>query len=55
MGCAIAGMDSVGIFSGSSVILTQILPLEKRPIYVGLMGSMFGISSIIWVVPSWTM
>ncbi|KAH6982143.1 major facilitator superfamily domain-containing protein [Ilyonectria sp. MPI-CAGE-AT-0026] len=47
IGRAIAGMGSAGIFSGSSVILTQILPLEKRPIYIGLMGSMFGISSII--------
>ncbi|KAF7547878.1 hypothetical protein G7046_g8874 [Stylonectria norvegica] len=47
IGRAIAGLGSAGIFSGSSVILTQIVPLQKRPMYVGLMGSMFGISSII--------
>ncbi|KAK7413894.1 hypothetical protein QQX98_007235 [Neonectria punicea] len=47
IGRAIAGLGSAGIFSGSSVILTQIVPLEKRPMYVGLMGSMFGIASII--------
>jgi MFS family permease len=29
------------------VIITQIVPLAKRPIYIGLMGSTFGISSII--------
>lgn len=46
-GRAIAGTGSAGIFSGSTVILTHLAPLQKRPIYVGLMGSMFGISSII--------
>lgn len=46
-GRAIAGTGSAGIFSGSTVILTHLLPLHKRPIYVGLMGSMFGISSVI--------
>ncbi|KAK2616917.1 hypothetical protein QQS21_000005 [Conoideocrella luteorostrata] len=47
IGRAIAGMGSAGIFSGSTVILTHILPLQKRPMYVGLMGSMFGISSVV--------
>ncbi|KAK5988366.1 Rubrofusarin-specific efflux pump aurT [Cladobotryum mycophilum] len=47
IGRAIAGLGSAGIFSGSTVILTQILPIQKRPMVVGLMGSMFGISSII--------
>jgi MFS family permease len=47
IGRAIAGTGSAGIFSGSTVILTHILPLQKRPLYVGLMGSMFGLSSII--------
>ncbi|RTE75502.1 hypothetical protein BHE90_010053 [Fusarium euwallaceae] len=47
IGRAIAGMGSAGIFSGSSVILTQILPLEKRPMYIGMMGSIFGVASIV--------
>ncbi|RSL53043.1 hypothetical protein CEP53_007890 [Fusarium sp. AF-6] len=47
IGRAIAGMGSAGIFSGSSVILTQILPLEKRPMYIGMMGSVFGVASIV--------
>ncbi|UPK91906.1 hypothetical protein LCI18_002841 [Fusarium solani-melongenae] len=47
IGRAIAGMGSAGIFSGSSVILTQILPLEKRPVYIGMMGSIFGVASIV--------
>ncbi|KAF7593689.1 hypothetical protein BBP40_010981 [Aspergillus hancockii] len=47
VGRAIAGIGSAGIFSGTTVIVAQIVPLQKRPMYVGLMGSMFGISSII--------
>ncbi|CAG8879306.1 unnamed protein product [Penicillium nalgiovense] len=47
VGRAIAGIGSAGIFSGATVIVAQIVPLAKRPIFVGLMGSIFGISSII--------
>ncbi|KAJ5514925.1 hypothetical protein N7463_004477 [Penicillium fimorum] len=47
VGRAIAGIGSAGIFSGASVIIAQIVPLAKRPMYVGLMGSTFGISSVI--------
>jgi hypothetical protein len=47
LGRAIAGIGSAGIFSGATVIIAQIVPLAKRPIFVGLMGSVFGISSII--------
>ncbi|KAJ5281778.1 hypothetical protein N7478_007150 [Penicillium angulare] len=47
IGRAIAGIGSAGIFNGSTVIITQILPLHKRPMFVGLMGSTFGISSIV--------
>jgi MFS family permease len=47
VGRAIAGMGSAGISAGSTVILTQILPLQKRPAYVGMLGSMYGLSSII--------
>ncbi|CAI7622651.1 unnamed protein product [Penicillium crustosum] len=47
VGRAIAGIGSAGIFSGATVIIAQIVPLAKRPMYVGLMGSTFGISSIV--------
>jgi MFS family permease len=47
VGRAIAGIGSAGIFSGATVIVAQIVPLAKRPIYVGLMGSTFGLSSVI--------
>ncbi|KAK3318735.1 major facilitator superfamily domain-containing protein [Apodospora peruviana] len=47
IGRAIAGLGSAGIFSGATVIITQILTLHKRPIYIGALGSMFGVASII--------
>ncbi|KAL1953853.1 hypothetical protein VTO42DRAFT_2113 [Malbranchea cinnamomea] len=47
VGRAIAGVGSAGIFSGVTVVIAQIVPLQKRPIYVGLMGSIFGVSSIV--------
>jgi MFS family permease len=47
VGRALAGMGSAGIFSGSVILLAAVVPLGKRPAFVGMMGSIFGISSII--------
>lgn len=47
LGRAIAGIGSAGIFSGATVIITQIIPLQKRPMYIGFMGSTFGVASIV--------
>lgn len=47
VGRAVAGLGSSGIFSGSTVAITRILPLQKRPMFVDLMGSVFGIASIV--------
>lgn len=47
IGRAIAGIGSAGIFNGSTIIISQLVPLHKRPMYVGLMGSTFGVSSIV--------
>lgn len=47
VGRAIAGMGSAGISSGAIIIISQVVPLHKRPIFVGMMGSVFGISSIV--------
>lgn len=41
LGRAIAGLGSFGIFSGAIVILTDSLPLQKRPMVTGLLGSVF--------------
>lgn len=46
LGRAIAGIGSAGLFSGALIILAYSVPLEKRPIYTGLVGSMYGIASV---------
>ncbi|KAF7297069.1 DHA14-like major facilitator [Mycena indigotica] len=46
IGRAIAGLGSAGIFSGALIILANTVPLERRPIYTGLVGGMYGIASV---------
>jgi MFS family permease len=45
-GRAIAGLGAAGLFSGSILIIHRSVPLDKRPVYTGLVGSMFGIASV---------
>ncbi|KZT20495.1 putative MFS multidrug transporter [Neolentinus lepideus HHB14362 ss-1] len=47
IGRAIAGLGSAGIFSGAIIIMIPIIPLHRRPVYQGMMGAIFGISSVI--------
>ncbi|KMU88747.1 aflatoxin efflux pump [Coccidioides immitis H538.4] len=47
IGRAVAGMGASGIFSGALVIVAYTVPLEKRPIYNGLFGGMYGIASVV--------
>lgn len=47
VGRALAGMGSAGIFSGSVILIAAVVPLGKRPAFVGMMGSIFGVSSIV--------
>ncbi|KAJ7615231.1 major facilitator superfamily domain-containing protein [Mycena polygramma] len=46
VGRAIAGLGSAGIFSGALIIVASTVPLEKRPLYTGLIGAMYGIASV---------
>ncbi|KAF7374341.1 Major facilitator superfamily transporter [Mycena sanguinolenta] len=46
MGRTIAGLGSAGIFTGALIIIAHSVPLEKRPLYTGLIGSMYGIASV---------
>lgn len=46
LGRAIAGVGSAGIFAGALTILAYSVPLGKRPLYTGIIGGMFGISSV---------
>ncbi|KAF7331504.1 Major facilitator superfamily transporter [Mycena kentingensis (nom. inval.)] len=46
VGRAIAGVGSAGIFSGALLIVSVTVPLSNRPLYTGLVGSMYGIASV---------
>ncbi|RDW56718.1 putative HC-toxin efflux carrier TOXA [Coleophoma cylindrospora] len=47
IGRAITGIGGAGSLAGASVIMTELVPLQKRPKYQGLLGAIFGLSSII--------
>lgn len=46
VGRAIAGAGSSGIFGGALSIMIHLVPLQKRPIFAGLGGAVFGIASV---------
>ncbi|KAM0795927.1 major facilitator superfamily, partial [Usnea florida] len=47
VGRAIAGLGSAGIFSGAYLIIAMSQPLEKRPVFQGLFGAIYGVASIV--------
>ncbi|OQV01311.1 hypothetical protein CLAIMM_06692 [Cladophialophora immunda] len=47
VGRAVAGVGAAAIFSGGMTIVAYSVPLRKRPIYIGLLSSMFGIASVV--------
>ena len=47
IGRAIAGLGNAGLFQGAVVIIVYIVPLHKRPQYMGVMGTVFGIASAV--------
>ena len=47
VGRAIAGLGSSAIFSGAIVIVMNLVPLHRRPIFTGFLGATFGIASVI--------
>lgn len=46
IGRAVAGLGSAGIFSGAIILMVHTVPLHKRPAYVGMLGSIFGVASV---------
>lgn len=46
VGRAVAGIGAAGMMSGALLILAHSVPLEKRPVYSGLIGGMYGIASV---------
>lgn len=47
VGRAVAGTGAAALFSGGMTIVAYSVPLRKRPIYIGLLSSMFGIASVV--------
>ena len=47
VGRAVAGAGAAALFSGGMNIIAYSVPLRKRPIYIGLLSSMFGIASVV--------
>ena len=45
-GRAIAGSAASGIFSGAIVIILNVVPLHRRPIFQGLVGAIVGVASV---------
>ncbi|XDG05654.1 hypothetical protein ABKA04_005269 [Annulohypoxylon sp. FPYF3050] len=46
-GRVVAGLGASGVFAGGFTITTTIIPLRKRAVYTGTMGSTFAIASIL--------
>ncbi|TVY53258.1 Efflux pump aflT [Lachnellula cervina] len=46
-GRAVSGTGSAGIFSGSIIIMVHTVPLHKRPLYMAMLGSMWGLASSV--------
>ena len=47
VGRAISGIGCAGVFSGSMQLIVTSVPLRRRPIYMGFMGAIFGVSSVV--------
>ena len=47
IGRAIAGGGAAALFSGGMTIIGYAVTLRKRALYIALLSSMFGISSVI--------
>ena len=47
VGRAVAGSGAAALFSGGMTIIGYSVPLRKRAIYIAMLSSMFGISSVI--------
>lgn len=46
LGRAVAGLGAAGLFSGALLIVQRSVPLQQRPAYMGIIGSMYGIASV---------
>ena len=47
VGRAIAGVGSAGVFSGAYLLIATSVPLAMRPSFNGLIGAVYGVSSVV--------
>jgi MFS family permease len=47
IGRAVAGVGASGILCGGLVLISHVVQMQKRPVFMGLLSSMWGISSVI--------
>jgi len=47
VGRAIAGIGSAGLTAGAVILMVNVVPLAKRPVYQGAFRAVFGIASVI--------
>jgi len=47
LGRSIAGIGSAGLSAGCLILIVAVLPLHKRPMWIGLNGAVFGVASIL--------
>lgn len=45
VGRAIAGLGCAGISSGAMIVFASTVPLKKGPIYTGMIGGLYGMST----------
>ena len=45
LGRAIAGVGAAGLFQGALNIVSYTVPLAKRPMYLGIVVSVFGLAN----------
>lgn len=47
LGRAVAGLGGSGVTTGAFLIISQVVPLEKRPVYTSAVTSVFAVSSVL--------
>ena len=47
IGRAVAGVGASGILCGGLVLMSHVVEMERRPIFMGLVGGMFGVASVV--------
>jgi MFS family permease len=47
IGRAVAGLGAAGLFCGGMLILSQIVEMRRRPLFLGVITSMFGVASVV--------